>query len=70
MVKLSSEAQIRLVDLAITIAASEIPKLIGFFKSLGAAGQMTAEQIMLQLDRADTIDDAVIAAARKALGQT
>ena len=67
MPQLSEGAKIQLIDLAVTIAASEVPRLIAFFRTLGAAGQMTAEQILMKLEQADAIDEAVIAAARKAL---
>lgn len=57
----------KLIDLAVTILATELPRLIAFLCSLRSQGQRTAEQIVADLARANAIDAAVIAAARKAL---
>jgi hypothetical protein len=60
-----TDAEVRLINLGITVAAELVPKLIAWFASMG--DHATAEKLAADLARADGVDDHIKAEARKAL---
>jgi hypothetical protein len=63
-----NDKTIQLVDLLLPIAVSEIPKLVGFFMSLGTKeGAATAQQIVEAADHMLEVDAVVRDRARRAL---
>ena len=64
---LTTPAGLQLVNLGVTLAVTDLPKLIAALRAMGSAGTATAAQIAAALAQADSIDAQVIANAKAAL---
>jgi hypothetical protein len=55
----------QLIELLISVAVTDLPKLVTFFRSLGSQPDLTPEQRVAYQKTADDILDGVIAWAQK-----